>query len=143
LVKVLESGSSKPDKKKNMIYLDTHVLVWLHAKRVSVFPKKVKQLLNTSSLFISPAVYLELQCLFEIGKLKFQASEIYSYLEHITALSFSVISFEAVAKKASGLSWTRDPFDRLIVADALAADSSTLITRDGDILDNYSEALWE
>jgi len=39
------------------------------------------------------------------------------------------------------LSWTRDPFDRLIVAHALAY-SAVLCTRDRLVRDNYSHATW-
>ncbi len=37
--------------------------------------------------------------------------------------------------------WTRDPFDRLIVANAKAANAS-LVTKDERILKNYSRAVW-
>ena len=46
-----------------------------------------------------------------------------------------VLSDQAVAAvvSAAGLTWTRDPFDRLIVADALAANTQ-LLTKDDTIL---------
>jgi PIN domain nuclease of toxin-antitoxin system len=39
------------------------------------------------------------------------------------------------------LSWTRDPFDRLVVSQAALADS-ILITRDRLILEHYPKAVW-
>jgi len=39
------------------------------------------------------------------------------------------------------LSWTRDAFDRLIVAQA-ALDRAALVTRDRLILKHYPKALW-
>jgi PIN domain nuclease of toxin-antitoxin system len=42
---------------------------------------------------------------------------------------------------AMSLSWTRDPFDRLIAAHAIVANSP-LITADETILENLSLATW-
>jgi PIN domain nuclease of toxin-antitoxin system len=49
--------------------------------------------------------------------------------------------FRKVVDQAIAESWTRDPFDRLIVANAKAA-AAPLVTRDERIRDNYSRALW-
>ena len=46
-----------------------------------------------------------------------------------------------VVSVASALTWTRDPFDRLIVATA-AADSAPLLTRDKLIRRHYRNASW-
>jgi PIN domain nuclease of toxin-antitoxin system len=43
---------------------------------------------------------------------------------------------------AAGLSWTRDPFDRLIAAHAILADA-TLLTADRTILANLPQAAWD
>ena len=50
--------------------------------------------------------------------------------------------FARVAAVAARLSWTRDPFDRLIAAHALA-DDLLLITRDRNRLENCLVARWE
>ena len=50
-------------------------------------------------------------------------------------------SLAEVVEHGLGLSWTRDAFDRLIVAQA-ALDRAVLITRDRLILKNYSKAVW-
>jgi len=38
-------------------------------------------------------------------------------------------------------SWTRDPFDRIIVANA-AVNHNILVTKDQNILENYEKAIW-
>jgi PIN domain nuclease of toxin-antitoxin system len=43
---------------------------------------------------------------------------------------------------AAGLTWTRDPFDRLIAAHAIVADAP-LLTADRTILDNLPQAIWD
>ena len=40
------------------------------------------------------------------------------------------------------IDWTRDPFDRLIVAQAIAADGF-LLTKDRTILNHSVAALWD
>ena len=46
-----------------------------------------------------------------------------------------------VTEHCLDLSWTRDAFDRLIVAQA-ALDRAKLITRDRLILKHYPKAVW-
>jgi PIN domain nuclease of toxin-antitoxin system len=53
-----------------MIYLDTHVVVWLYAGDAAVFSPGAKQAINSSPLSVSPVVRLELTYLYEIGRLR-------------------------------------------------------------------------
>ena len=50
--------------------------------------------------------------------------------------------FSSVATALLGLGWTRDPFDRLIVAHA-AFHGATLLTKDRAIRRNYRYAVWD
>ena len=50
-------------------------------------------------------------------------------------------SYFDVMQAACSESWTRDPFDRAIVAQARRMDCP-LLTRDRKIRDNYSKAFW-
>ena len=45
------------------------------------------------------------------------------------------------SRSASQLSWTRDPFDRVITAQS-AIDRNRLITKDKIIRDHYEHAVW-
>lgn len=45
-------------------------------------------------------------------------------------------------QSAAGLTWTRDPFDRLIAAHAIVA-GAPLLTADRTILENLPQAVWE
>ncbi len=51
-------------------------------------------------------------------------------------------SFAEVADAAVGLTWTRDPFDRLIAAHAIVA-GATLLTADRTILEHLPQAAWD
>ena len=52
-----------------MIFLDTHIIVWLYAGLVEELTVEVIQAIETHELYISEVVRLELQYLFEIGRI--------------------------------------------------------------------------
>ena len=58
------------------------------------------------------------------------------------ALSPDDTPYLVVARAAERLTWTRDPFDRLITA-AAAAGEHPLVTRDPVIREHYAGAVWE
>ena len=60
-----------------MIFLDTHVVIWLYAGEVERFPRRVQSRLESEALFISPIVLLEMQGLTGGG-----ASYRRAYLDH-------------------------------------------------------------
>ncbi len=86
-------------------------------------------------------VILELQLLFEIGRAKAPAAKVVEVLSKEVGLSVCRLSFAQVIESALELTWTRDPFDRLIVAHA-SASNAPLITKDETILRHYKHALW-
>jgi PIN domain nuclease of toxin-antitoxin system len=125
-----------------MIYLDTHVLVWLFSGAVDELSPAARDLVHTERLLVSPIVGLELQLLFERGRAKHSAAEVLSALSTEIGLTVCDLPFPLVAARARENSWTRDPFDRLIVAQAHAR-GATLVTRDQHIRDHYPRALWD
>jgi len=125
-----------------MIYLDTHVVVWLYSGRLDLFPSPVKDAIDKNDLSISPIVLLELTYLKEIKKITVSAEKIFRALEDATGLKMCTHDFEAVARQACHYEWTRDPFDRIITAHA-ALTNSFLVTRDRNIQKHYKHVLWE
>ena len=85
-----------------MIYLDTHVVVWLYAGLTEKFSALARTLINEEDVYRP---------------------------------------FNRVVTQAIGQSWTRDPFDRLIVAQAALQDN-ILLSKDETILRNYAYARW-
>lgn len=124
-----------------MIYLDTHVVVWLYDGEVGKLSKAAAQKIQGEDLFISPAVILELQFLHEIQRLRPTASTMVATLAKEMALQVSDLSFIAVVESATEQKWVRDPFDRLIVAQAVANDAP-LVTKDERIRKHYRHAIW-
>jgi PIN domain nuclease of toxin-antitoxin system len=125
-----------------LIYLDTHVVVWLYAGEIKKLSKQAKKLINSYEVFISPIVVMELQYLFESLRITVGAKEIVSDLSERIGLKMCDISFNTIVGRALDFSWTRDPFDRIIVANA-AVKHNILVTKDQNILDNYEKAFWQ
>lgn len=124
-----------------MIYLDTHIVAWLYAGLLDKFSQPVKTLLNENEIRISPIVRLELQYLYEIDRVKEPANIIVADLLDRIGLRICEKDFNAVVSHALTMPWTRDPFDRVIVAQA-GLDDSVLISKDRNILEHYSHARW-
>lgn len=126
-----------------MIYLDTHVVVILHAYFADKIPQKSKDLIESSEgILISPMVHLELQYLHEIGRIHHTSTKIIHDLVASLGLQICPLSFPMVAAKAVHETWTRDPFDRIITAQA-RIDKAPLLTKDRTILKHYSHATWD
>ena len=122
------------------LHLDTHVAVWLFAED-KVRLKPVWKHLSSHPLRVAPMVVLELQFLHEIGRLKVQADEIMARLTSRFGVGMASAPSEEVMPFALSLSWTRDLFDRLIVAQALA-ERALLLTKDRTLQKNYPGAGW-
>ncbi|MBN1265250.1 MAG: hypothetical protein JXA25_07140 [Anaerolineales bacterium] len=125
-----------------MIYLDTHIVVWLYAGLLDRFTESGKALLNQNDLVLSPIVRLELQYLFEIGRILVSPDTILSDLAGRMGLSVCDKDFNMVVSQTLKINWTRDPFDRLIVAQA-SVNENLLLTKDPVILEHYSHACRE
>lgn len=124
-----------------MIYLDTHVVAWLYAGEKDLFPNKVRTLIDTQELLISPIVELELQYLYELQRTTQPGSVVVESLEQEIGLARCELPFAPVIAAALTNAWTRDPFDRIVVAQAQVRDTE-LLTRDAAIRDHYPEAIW-
>jgi len=125
-----------------MIYLDTHVVLWLYLRKGAGLSGRARQLIEYEPLIlISPIVLLELDYLHEIGRTTLGSTHVFNYLYQRIDLQVCQKSFIDVVREASQLPWTRDPFDRIITAQS-AIDRNTLITKDKTIQENYKYAVW-
>lgn len=122
-------------------HLDTHVAIWLAAGEKRRL-KSARRRLRQDAVFVSPIVALELQLLFEIGRLRHSATVVLGLLSEAHGITQAPGELLELADRARALSWTRDPFDRLIVAHAIARQA-TLLTADQVILAHCEQARWD
>lgn len=98
-------------------------------------------MIESEAPFVSPIVELELTYLHEVGRVTEPATAPLTALRKTIGLQVADVSLAALTRAASELSWTRDPFDRMIAAQAIVADAP-LLTADRTILDNLPLAAW-
>src|SRR6185295_15369575 len=124
-----------------MIYLDTHVVLWLCEGLVQKLSKTARRLIDANDLLISPIVRLELEYLHEIKRCSRASHLIVNELQSEIGLSICDLPFDLVVRKATEITWTRDPFDRLIVAHA-SCKGLQLLTKDASIRRHTKLAIW-
>ena len=126
---------------ESVIFLDTHVAIWLYAGRLDLFKPKILKLINDEQVCISHIVRLEIQYLNEIGRINQKPDAIIEALIDEIGLVFSENNMERIVSRAIQLDFTRDSFDRIIVADA-CINNSILISKDLHIRKNYKKTVW-
>lgn len=122
-------------------YLDTHVAAWMFAGRTDLLPPRVRRLLEDREILISPIVGLELQYLFETGRTTEPAAVVLHALAQEAGVRVCDLPFAGVIEMAQRESWTRDPFDRIIVGQA-ALRKAPLVTKDATVRSHYRRAVW-
>ncbi len=120
--------------------LDTHVAVALYEGRTGGLGASAKRAIDREIVTISPAVLLELELLREIQRLREGARVIAARLAEDLDIRVAGERFAEVATEALAFGFTRDPFDRLIVAHASLAKAG-LITQDETIRYTYPKAI--
>jgi PIN domain nuclease of toxin-antitoxin system len=90
---------------------------------------------------LSPVSALELAYMHEIGRARDPVPVMLAALRTSIGLEVSDLSLSQLTEAAIGLSWTRDPFDRMIAAHAIVADAP-LLTADRTMLKHLPQATW-
>jgi PIN domain nuclease of toxin-antitoxin system len=96
-----------------VILLDTNALVWLAQGHRRAAPLAA----GARRLYVSPASLLELQLLIEAGRIRLLGTGLDVFADD-DRWAVDEPPSAAWFEQAWSLSWTRDPFDRLIVAHA-------------------------
>lgn len=118
-----------------MILLDTNAVIWIDAGH-----RRVRRLLARGErLYVSPATLLELQFLHEAGRIRLRTGDVRWLLDDDRWLVD-----EPPATRwfqwAADLSWTRDPFDRLLAAH-VRLRRWRLATADGPMIEHLGPAI--
>ena len=124
-----------------VVYLDTHIVVWLYAGLTEKFTDTAKNTIDGCDVLISQFIRLELQYLFEIARIKVKPETIVKHLSKAINLKVTNYPLERIIEEALKIDWTRDVFDRLLVGEVVAR-GSRFITADKTILSNLRRAIW-
>ncbi len=115
----------------------------MYAGLLERLPDPARTLLaGERKLRMSPLVSLELAYMHEIGRARDPAPMMLAALRQSIGLEVADVSLAELTETAVGLSWTRDPFDRMIAAQAIVADAP-LVTADRTILEHLPLATWD
>ncbi|MGH7318416.1 MAG: type II toxin-antitoxin system VapC family toxin [Candidatus Rokuibacteriota bacterium] len=100
------------------LLLDTHFLIWLvlRSKRLSAFP----WIDRYRPWGVSPVSFLEIQFLSGIGRLSVRNPEFVDAVMDDPRFTVDDVPLVTLVRHALKLDWTRDPFDRLLVAHSSA-----------------------
>lgn len=122
-------------------HLDTHVVIWLRDGETAKLSPAAAHVIESHRLIASQFVRLELQYLLEIGRLDEPPDVVLGYLQDRIGLQMCTLPTASIVGAALLQTWTRDPFDRLITANASAA-AALLVTRDQAMRRHYPRALF-
>lgn len=123
------------------VYLDTHAVVWLENGELHKFKSRSLDYLANCPLKISPMVQLELQYLYERNRLTEPATQIIQNIRNKANLQICQKNWTDVVNIAVNCTFTRDAFDRLIIAHAML-DNSILISKDENLTKHYANCVW-
>ncbi len=113
----VEAGREGPgvrgETKAAVILLDTHVAIWVVRRH-----RRVKPLDRYPRIYLSPASVLEIQFLAEAGRVRLSEGQSPAALAEDDRWRLDEPPAAKWFAAACELSWTRDPFDRLLAAHA-------------------------
>jgi PIN domain nuclease of toxin-antitoxin system len=96
------------------VLLDTHFLLWavLGSERLEEYPWMERY----RPWGVSPVSFLEIQFLAEVGRLEVRQPQFTRAVATDPRFVLDEVPLVPLVEKALPLSWTRDPFDRLLAA---------------------------
>jgi len=125
-----------------LTHLDTHVALWaVNPDEHDRLSNVATTALESDTLRVSPMVRLELAYLHETGRITAAPGAVLQRARRVFGVADAEDAFGDVIEQAQAMTWTRDPFDRIIAAHAVAA-GARLLTRDETIRDNLDIAVW-
>jgi PIN domain nuclease of toxin-antitoxin system len=117
------------------VLLDTHLLLWALGSPLKL-SADTRKLVDTSEVYVSAASIWEISIKAALGKLKADAAEVLAAIQP-AGLGLLPITGEHAARVARLPSHHKDPFDRILIAQALT-EPMILLTND-KTLERYGD----
>jgi PIN domain nuclease of toxin-antitoxin system len=109
---------------------------------VGKLPARARTLFEEQAPVLSPVAALELRYLHDVGRARDSVPVMLAALRQEIGMEVTDGSIAELGQAAADLSWTRDPFDRLISAHAIVANAP-LVTADETIRKHLPLAVWD
>lgn len=126
------------------ILLDTHALLWMVSSSRKLSPNARRLLADdTNALFFSIAGYWEIGIKISLGKLELREDWQEALPKEMTRNAISWLSvLPSHIHSVAGLPWIhRDPFDRLLIAQAMT-ENLNIMTTDSSFSDYGVPVVW-
>lgn len=117
------------------VLLDTHLLLWALGSPLKL-SANTRRMVDTSDVYVSAASIWEISIKTALGKLKADVEEVLAAIQP-AGLSMLPITGEHAARVARLPTHHKDPFDRILIAQALT-EPMILLTND-KALERYGE----
>ena len=118
------------------LLLDTHIIIWALSDPDKLSDKAQQEIKKASQLFVSAASIWEISIKSDLGKLEIDLDEFTSTLLSMNVMPLA-ISWEHTKQVKTLPHYHRDPFDRLLIAQAIC-EPLILLTHD-KILAEYTD----
>lgn len=117
------------------VLLDTHLLLWALGSPLKL-SANTRKLVDTSEVYVSAASIWEISIKAALGKIKADAAEILATIQP-AGLTLLPVSGEHAARVARLPAHHKDPFDRILIAQAVT-EPMILLTND-KALERYGD----
>lgn len=126
----------------NTLLLDTHALIWF-VQDDPRLPDITGKLIEDSEVLVSEASLWEIAIKVSLGKLKLKDT-LSGFLNTLNQFSFTRLTIsDAVLQRLADLPWHhRDPFDRLLIAQAQVLNIP-IVTKDGKFETYDVQLIWK
>jgi PIN domain nuclease of toxin-antitoxin system len=126
------------------VLLDTHTFIWLDAHPSELSPLALSICSDRSNeLLISLASLWEMQIKLQLKKLnlRLSLSELVTSQTQVNRIAVLAVRFPHVLELAQLLMLHRDPFDRMLIAQA-RIEGATLLTKDAHFAQYPIQVVW-
>ncbi len=126
------------------LLLDTHAFIWWDSEPSKLSSRALSLCRNSeNTLLLSVASAWEMQIKVQLSKLRIQAplAELIETQQRVNSLEILVIELEHILELSKLPSVHKDPFDRLLIAQA-RVEGATLVTNDPVMADYPVDVIW-
>ncbi len=116
------------------LLLDSHTFIWSYSERHKLSPAATTEILSVSNqLFLSLVSIWEIQIKIQAGKFTFNRPfvDVIAQQQEVNGLSLLPINLSHVIELENMPLYHKDPFDRLLIAQAIVEDM-TIVSSDED-----------